>query len=130
MAVSSTKERIKNVRKTLELSQRDFCRGIFLSHSFYSQIESGAKNPNERVYELICNKYNVNKEWLKTGKGDMFSAPPPDVELEQLVEIYRELDPLFKEYILQQIKQLLSVQKRGKEQKGRRGRGSDTVQAL
>jgi transcriptional regulator with XRE-family HTH domain len=121
MSVSSIKERIKAVRMSLGVSQRDFCKGVFLSHSFYAQIESGAKNPNERVYELICNKYNVNKEWLKTGKGDMFSAPPPDMELEQLVEIYKELDPLFKEYILQQIKQLLSVQKRGKEKKPGKG---------
>jgi len=116
MAVSIN-ARIKAVRKALGLSQRAFCKGIFLSHSFYAQIESGTRNPNERVYELISGKYNVNKEWLLTGKGEMFSGPAPDVELEQLIEIYRELDPLFREYIMLQIKQLLSVQERNKEQK-------------
>ncbi len=45
----------------------------------------------------------------------MFSGPAPDVELEQLIEIYKELDPLFREYLMLQIKQLLDVQKRGKK---------------
>jgi len=114
MAVSIS-SRIKAVRKTLGLSQRAFCKGIFLSHSFYAQIESGTRKANERIYELIATKYNVNKEWLLTGKGEMFSGPAPNVELEQLIEIYKELDPLFKEYIMLQIKQLLNVQKRGKK---------------
>ncbi|MDR1838806.1 MAG: helix-turn-helix domain-containing protein [Treponema sp.] len=115
MAVSIN-VRIKAVRKALKLSQRAFCKGIYLSHSFYAQIESGTRKPNERVYELISSKYNVNKEWLLTGKGEMFSGPAPDVKLEKLIEIYKELDPLFREYIMLQIKQLLSVQKRSKEQ--------------
>ena len=113
MAVSIN-VRIKTVRKTLGLSQRAFCKGIFLSQGFYAQIENGIKKANERIYELISTKYNVNKEWLLTGKGEMFSGPAPDLELEQLIEIYKELDPLFREYIMLQIKQLLDVQNRSK----------------
>ena len=108
----SVNTRIKDVRKALGLSQRAFCKGIFLSHSFYAHIEIGRRKPNERIYELISTKYNVNKEWLVTGNGEMFSAPAPDIELEKLIGIYKELDPLFREYVMLQIKQLLSVQKR------------------
>lgn len=115
MAVSSINERIKAVRKALCLSQRDFCKGVFLSQSFYGQIESGVRNSNERIYELICNKYNVNKDWLLTGEGEMFAAPPPDVELEELMEIIKGLDPLFKEYIVQQIRQLADLHRKSKE---------------
>ena len=116
MAVSTESSRIKAVRKALNISQRDFCKGIFLSQSFYAKIETGERKPNERVYELISNKYNVNREWLVTGKGDMFSSPPPDVELDQLMEIIKELDPLFREYIIQQIKLLAGLHKKSKEQ--------------
>ena len=115
MAVSTVSSRIKAVREALGISQRAFSKGIYLSQSFYAKIETGARNPNERVYELISNKYNVNKDWLITGKGDMFSAPPPDVELNQLVEIIRELDPLFREYIIQQIKLFANLHKKSKE---------------
>jgi transcriptional regulator with XRE-family HTH domain len=115
MAVSSIYERLKAIRQALNLSQNDFCKGIFLSRSFYTQIETGAKSGNERIYELICNKYKVNKEWLKKGEGEMFSDPPPDIELEQLLEIIKELDPHFKEYLIQQIKQLANLHRKSKE---------------
>jgi hypothetical protein len=66
---------------------------------------------------LISAHYKVNKEWLLTGKGEMFSEALPDIQLEQLIEVFSELDPLFKEYILLQIKQLLDLQvkKTGKD---------------
>jgi len=117
MAVSTIRSRIKAVRKTLNISQRVFSQSIFLSHTFYANIETGRRNPNERVYELICNKYNINKDWLITGKGDMFSASPPDIELEQLVKMIQELDPLFREYIVQQIKLFANLHRNSKDQK-------------
>jgi len=116
MAGSTIEERIKAVRKTLGMSQRDFCKGIFLSQSFYGQIETGRRGPNERVYELISSKYNVNKNWLLTGQGDMFNEAPSDVELLELMEIIKELDPLFREYIITQIKQLAALHRKSKRQ--------------
>jgi len=115
--MDSISSRIKAVREALKLSQRDFCKGIYLSHSFYAKIETGARKSNDRVNELISNKYNVNKEWLLTGKGDMFAVSPPDVELDQLVTIIKELDPLFREYIIRQIKQFADLHKKSKEKK-------------
>jgi transcriptional regulator with XRE-family HTH domain len=114
---TTTSERIKAVRKTLGISQRDFCGGIYLSHSFYAKIETGMRSPNERVFELISNKYKVNKDWLLTGRGEMFSESPPDVELMQLMEIIKELDPLFRDCIIQQIKLMANLHKKSKEAK-------------
>jgi transcriptional regulator with XRE-family HTH domain len=117
MAGSTISGRIKSVRKALGISQKDFCGGIYLSQSFYAKIETGTRNPNERVYELISNKYKVNKDWLMTGKGEMFSENPPDVELMQLVEIINELDPLFRDCVIQQIKLMANLHKKSKEQR-------------
>ncbi|GHV53253.1 hypothetical protein AGMMS49579_11700 [Spirochaetia bacterium] len=114
MAVSSVGTRLKTLRKTLGINQRDFCRGIYISQGYYAQMESETREMNSRIIELISAKYNVNKEWLKTGKGEMFGGEPPDTDLNQLIGIYQELDPLFREYISLQIKQLLAVQKKGK----------------
>lgn len=115
MAVSTTNERIKAVRKALGISQRDFADGIYLSHSFYAKIETGTRNPNKRVYELISNKYKVNKDWLIIGKGDMFCDTPPDAELLQITEIIKELDPIFRDCIIQQIKLIANLHKKSKE---------------
>jgi len=112
MAVSTTSDRIKAVRKALGISQKDFCGGIYLSRSFYAKIETGTRNPNERVFELICTKYNVNKDWLITGNGEMFGEPPPDVELLELVEIVKQLDPLFRDCIIQQVKLMANLHRK------------------
>jgi transcriptional regulator with XRE-family HTH domain len=104
MAVSPISVRLKALRRALGVNQRAFCKGIYISQGYYAQIKSDAKEINSRIIELISTKYNVNKDWLKTGKGGMFSGDPPDTELNQLIEIYRELDPLFKKYISLQIK--------------------------
>jgi transcriptional regulator with XRE-family HTH domain len=115
MINSTISERIKAVRKALGISQRDFCEGIYLSHSFYAKIETGTRNPNERVCELISNKYKVNKDWLMTGEGDMFSETPPDMELLQLTEVIKELDPIFRECIIKQIHLMANLHKKSKE---------------
>jgi transcriptional regulator with XRE-family HTH domain len=116
MANTSLRERLKAIRKALEVNQKEFSKGIFLSSGFYAQIESETRNINERIYELISQKYKVNKDWLKTGNGEMFASPPPNMNLEQIIEIYDELNPLFKKYISLQMKQLLAVQKEEEKQ--------------
>jgi transcriptional regulator with XRE-family HTH domain len=116
--IAKTQDRLIAVREALGLSQRDFCRGIYLSQSYYAQIEGETRPINDRIIALICAKYGVSKKFLLTGRGEMFSVSLPDVQLHQLLDIYNELDPLFKDYILSQIKQLLEVQKRSKERGG------------
>ena len=37
-----------------------------------SKIETGQVSVNETNIKLICKTYNVNEEWLRTGKGEMF----------------------------------------------------------
>lgn len=115
MGIFTINERIKMIRKELGISQRVFCDGIFLSHSFYSKIETGARNTNNRVNELICTKYKVNKDWLLTGKGDMFSETPPDIELMQLTEIIKELDPVFRDCVIKQIHLMANLHRKSKE---------------
>ena len=105
-------ERLKAVRTALKLSQRDFSKGIFLRQSSLARIEQGKITVNERIIELVCSKYGVNKNYLKDGKGKMFSANPPDVKLDQLNRIFNELNGLFQDYLIIQAKELLRVQQK------------------
>ena len=105
MAVS-VNARIKAVRKALGLSQRAFCKGIFLSQGFYAQIEGGIKKANERICELISTKYNVNREWLLTGKGEMFYTDT-EREIEEIISLYRKLNPFFRKFITRQLLDLV-----------------------
>ena len=105
-------ERLKAVRNYFNLSQRDFSKGILLQQSSYARIEQGKININERIIDLVCTKYNVNKIYLKEGKGKMFGGNPPDVKLEQLNRIFNELNSLFQEYLITQAKELLKIQQK------------------
>jgi transcriptional regulator with XRE-family HTH domain len=114
MAMASIGARLKELRKSLGLSQKDFCAGICLSQSYYAQIEGEKREANGRILELVSAKYNASKNWLKAGAGEMFGGEPPDADLSQLVEVYQELGPLFRRHIVLQIKQLLDIQKKAR----------------
>ena len=109
---SPVNERLKAVRTTLKLSQRDFSKGIFLEQSSLARIEQGKITINDRIIELVCSKYNVNKAYLKDGKGKMFSGNPPDMKLEQLNRIFDELNGPFQDCLINQAKELLRVQQK------------------
>ena len=106
------KDRIKVIRAKLTLSQKEFGKRIYVSQSLLTEIEVGHRKINARMIQLIVSQYNVNKEWLLTGKGEMFAAPPPDIKKEQLLEIFNELDDMLQDYLLLQSKELLKIQKK------------------
>jgi transcriptional regulator with XRE-family HTH domain len=115
----SINTRLKAARVNLQLSQRDFSKAILISQSFYARLEQGRVKPNNRIIELVCSRLAVNREWLLTGKGEMFSDTPPDIKLEQLYEIFTELNGLFQDYLIVQAKELLKVQNRSKDEGGK-----------
>ena len=65
-------ERIKLLRKSLNLSQESFALKIKISRSHFAMIENGSKNITDRVFSDICREFYVNEEWLRNGEGLMF----------------------------------------------------------
>jgi transcriptional regulator with XRE-family HTH domain len=105
-------ERIKEIRTTLGLSQREFAKRIYITQSFYGDIELGKKNINDRIIQLISTQFNVNKEWIKTGEGEIFSSPPPDIRRERLIEIYNQLPEWLQDCLIEQSNLLLKKYKK------------------
>jgi transcriptional regulator with XRE-family HTH domain len=66
------KERIKELREKLGFNKTEFGKKILIKQSSLSNIESGKFNPSEQTIALICDRFNVNEEWLRTGEGEMF----------------------------------------------------------
>jgi transcriptional regulator with XRE-family HTH domain len=106
-------KRIKELRTSLKLSQRQFARKIFVSQTLVNEIELGKRKINVRVLHLISYKFNVNIEWLKKGEGDIFFDAPPDTDtrLDHIIEIFNKLDKPLQDYLLVQSKELLKIQK-------------------
>ncbi len=65
-------ERIKKLRKTLDLTQREFGERLGIKGSTIANYELGRNEPIDAVLSLICREFNVNDEWLRTGNGEMF----------------------------------------------------------
>ena len=103
--------RLKQIRKHFKLSIREFSKEIYFSHSVYGQVEVGSREPNNRIIQLISSRFNVNKNWIMTGAGDMFDSPPPDIRLEKILEIYNMVDETLKDCLLDQAKILLKIYK-------------------
>jgi transcriptional regulator with XRE-family HTH domain len=111
------RERVKAVREALGISQRDFAGRVFISQTLLGDIELGNRNITQRTVRLISTEFGVNGDRLLSGEGDMFVSPPPDLRLEKLVDIYKQLDKVLKDFLLDQSKALLGIQKEKLDEK-------------
>jgi transcriptional regulator with XRE-family HTH domain len=68
--MSSIGERIRKIRKELNLSQQKFGEKLKVSKSHISNIESGGDYPSEMLIKLLGIEYSINEEWLKYGTGE------------------------------------------------------------
>lgn len=66
------KTRLRLLRKELKLTQVELSNALGARDSLVGMWESGARPIPALRVEQICNKYNVNREWLETGVGEMF----------------------------------------------------------
>lgn len=80
-------ERLKYIRKTLNLTQKNFAKEIGMSQSGYGQIEIGDRPISDRLIKSICMAFNVNENWLRTGEGEMFIKVEDSI-FKQLSEKY------------------------------------------
>ena len=70
-------DRMKQIRKEEKLTQTDFAKRVGISMSSISQMERGVINPTNQTIEFTCREFNINREWLETGNGEM-KRPPLD----------------------------------------------------
>ena len=111
-------ERIKEIRKILNVSQREFGEKLGVSRDVISNIEYGRVEPKPLFIQHLCSTYNVNEEWIRTGIGEKFSETVEiNKNLEEAINIFKDLSPKLQEYALNQIKGLLSLQNSSNEQK-------------
>ena len=98
--VNTTNTRIKKLRKTLDLTQREFGERIGMKANTVTMIEKG-RGTSEQTIKAICREFRVNEEWLRTGAGEMFLPPPRDM-IDELIEEYGlppEVRPMTEKFI-------------------------------
>ncbi len=126
-------ERLKKLRKTLDLTQQDFANRIGVKRNTVATYEMGRSSPSDSAVSLICREFNVNENWLRNGgtDDDMFIKLNEDEELamytqmlldsttddvianliKKFICIYEKLDPNSKKILMNIADELIDNQK-------------------
>lgn len=112
-------ERVKEIRKTLDLTLEKFGGKLGVKKGAISAIENNNRNLTEQMTKAICREYNVNYDYLMYGEGEMFDDLPQTIVDElyvqydlndfdkALVEMYVSLPAESRERIKEYMKQLV-----------------------
>ncbi|TCL45404.1 helix-turn-helix domain-containing protein [Harryflintia acetispora] len=100
-------DRIKAIRKQLQINQTDFANQIGLTQTTLSMLESGKNTLTDKNIKLICSVFHISESWLRNGEGEMFSSSP---YIKEFSEIFEGLLPETQQFLLSTANQLLSLQ--------------------
>lgn len=76
--MSNINDRISACIEKSGLSKTAFAKRLGITQPFVSKLCSGASQPSDRTISDICREFNVNEDWLRTGKGEMFKPVTRD----------------------------------------------------
>ncbi len=65
-------ERVKKIRKSLDLTLEKFGEKLGVTKTTVSRIENGINNLTDQMTKSICREFGVDYIWLTTGEGEMF----------------------------------------------------------
>jgi len=98
------------------MSQSEFGKKLGVSRDVIGNIEYGRVIPKKIFTEHLCSIFDVNKDWLYTGKGNMFNdLVDESKELNEALDLFSQLNPSLQKYALKQIKGLFDIQREQKK---------------
>ncbi len=70
------KTRLRVLRKELKMTQEQLAQHLGVGKAALSMIETGKASLSARNLNILIQEFNVNPEWMESGEGEMFNAPP------------------------------------------------------
>ena len=70
--VMNENEKIKAIRKTLNITQQEMADSIGVSEQYLSKVENGLTELSKEKITKLCNYYGISVDWLLSDKGGMF----------------------------------------------------------
>lgn len=105
------KDRIKKIRKELDLTQQKFADALGVKRNTVGQWECGVNPLTDQSIFSICREFNVNEDWLRTGEGDMFIKPSRNEEMARLTKmLLNEEEDSFKNRLISVLANLTEEQ--------------------
>lgn len=100
-------ERMKQLRKTLGLTQQDFADRLGIKRGAIANYEIGRNEPIDAVVSLICREFDINEDWLRTGEGEMFLTLDRDDQIARWAgTVLRDEGDTFKKRFVAALSQL------------------------
>ncbi len=85
-------DRIKELRtEHLKLTQTEFGSRIGVKQSSIAGYETGVRIPLDSIILSICREFNVCKDWLETGVGEIFVQSEHSISFPDVCKRMREL---------------------------------------
>lgn len=78
-------ERIARLIDVSGMTKTDFASKLNVTQAYISKITNKGSVPSDRLIEDICEKFNVNETWLRTGEGEMFIELSRDEQIAEFV---------------------------------------------
>lgn len=100
-------ERLKELRKSLNLTQQAFADRIGIARGNIGAYEVGKNAPSDAVISLICKEFNVSEEWMRYGTGDMFAHLNRQQKIAQFsADLFRSEEESFKSRLIMALAEL------------------------
>lgn len=94
-------ERIRELRKALNMTQQEFADALNIKRNTVASYETGKSNASDAAVVLICRTFNANESWLRTGKGDMFIKKTREEEISEFFGSVLSSDSSFKRELVE-----------------------------
>lgn len=105
-------ERIKEVRKSLGLTQNEFGEKLGVRGNTITNYESNSRKPSNAIISAICREFQINETWLRTGEGKMKAPMTKQAEIATITaQLFHkeETDPETYNFLVELNKYLLQL---------------------
>lgn len=89
-------ERLESIRKSEKLSRSKFGLKVGKTEDAIYNLERNRASISKEFIELVCNTFNINKEWLVNGSGQMYNISQESLDMSGVLDRIINSEELYK----------------------------------
>lgn len=104
--MNSFPDRILKLRKGRQLTQEQVAKAIGIKQGAYTQLETGKTRPKSSTLISLAQLFEVDPEWLMTGKGQQHPVASMTSEEAEFLLLFRSISPEGRQYSMTRLRSL------------------------
>lgn len=89
-------ERLESIRKSEKLSRSKFGLKVGKTEDAIYNLERNRASISKEFIALVCNTFNINKEWLLNGTGQMYNISQDTLDMSNVFDKIINSEELYK----------------------------------